>query len=108
MMICNPISNTVRALIIGGWIAALLMWERRRALRRVVDSKIERDVRNFTVAVLAGAAMQFLELPVALGLAKHAEGERWGLVQQLQLPEFGRTILAIIARLHTVPVACAY
>ncbi len=105
-MIRNPISNPipwpVRALIIGGWVAALVFWERRRALRRMVDSKLERDGRNLTVAVLAGGVMQFLEVPVAFGIAQQVEAGRWGLLQQLPIPAAGRLILAIVLLDYTL------
>ncbi len=98
----NPISNTVRVLIIGGWVAALLVWERRRALRRTVDSKMKRDVRNLSIAVLAGALMQFIEVPVAFGLANLIERERWGLMQQFRIPAVGRVILATVLLDYTL------
>lgn len=101
-MISNPISSPVRALIIGAWFAALVWWERRHALRRTVDSKMERDVRNLAVAALAGAVMQFVEVPVAFGLAVQVQEKRWGLVQQLPLPGLARVILGIVLLDYTL------
>ncbi|MGI9073189.1 MAG: sterol desaturase family protein [Bryobacteraceae bacterium] len=101
-MISNPISSPVRALIIGTWFAALVWWERRHALRRTVDSKLKRDVRNIAVAALAGAVVQFVEVPVAFGLAEHVQEKRWGLVQQLSLPAPARAILAIVLLDYTL------
>jgi sterol desaturase/sphingolipid hydroxylase (fatty acid hydroxylase superfamily) len=101
-MISNPISSPVRALIIGTWLAALVWWERRHALRRTVDSKMERDVRNIAVAALAGAVVQFVEVPVAFGLAEQVLEKRWGLVQQLPLPTPARAILAVVLLDYTL------
>ncbi len=101
-MIRNPISWPVRGLIIGGWVAALVFWERRRALRRMTDSKIERDGRNLTVAALSGAVMQFVEVPVAFGIARQVEQARWGLMQQLPLPPGVRVIAAIVLLDYTL------
>jgi sterol desaturase/sphingolipid hydroxylase (fatty acid hydroxylase superfamily) len=101
-MISSPISNPIRALIIGCWVGALVWLERRDALRPQVDSKLERDVRNLAVAVLAGAAMQFLEVPIAFGLARQVEDKRWGLIQQLPVPAFARVTLAIVLLDYTL------
>jgi sterol desaturase/sphingolipid hydroxylase (fatty acid hydroxylase superfamily) len=92
----NPIPILVRAFLIGGWMAGLVWWERKRALRRVVDSKLRRDVRNLAVAGLAAAAMQFLEMPVGLGLAKRAQQQHRGLVQHIPLPGVLKSVLAIL------------
>ncbi|MFL6353524.1 MAG: sterol desaturase family protein [Bryobacteraceae bacterium] len=101
-MISNPISSPVRALIIGTWMAALVWWEGRHALRRTVDNKIERDVRNIGVAALAAAVVQFIEVPVAFGLAGQVQEKRWGLVQQLHVPGPVRVILAIVLLDYTL------
>jgi hypothetical protein len=95
-MTSNPISSPVRALIIGTWLGLLVWWERRRALRRTVDSKLERDVRNIAVAALAGAVVQFVEVPVAFGLAQQVQEKRWGVVQQFPVAAPVRAILAIV------------
>jgi sterol desaturase/sphingolipid hydroxylase (fatty acid hydroxylase superfamily) len=92
----NPIPILVRAFLISGWMTALVWWERKRALRRVADSKLRRDVRNLAVAGLAAAAMQFLEMPVGLGLAKRAQQQHSGLVQHIPLPGVLKSVLAIL------------
>jgi sterol desaturase/sphingolipid hydroxylase (fatty acid hydroxylase superfamily) len=101
-MVSNPISSPVRALIIGAWFGALVWWERRHALRRTVDSKMERDVRNLALAALAGAVMQFVEVPIAFGLAVQVQEKRWGLVQQLPLSAAARVILAVVLLDYTL------
>ncbi len=87
--------NPKRALLLSGWLAALIWWERRRALRASADSKIRRDVRNLAVAATAGAARQVLELPVAFFLAKQASEKHRGLLQLLPLPKIACTIAAV-------------
>jgi sterol desaturase/sphingolipid hydroxylase (fatty acid hydroxylase superfamily) len=101
-MIPNPISSPVRALIIGTWFGALVWWEQRHALRRAVDSKVKRDARNMAVAALAGAVVQFVEVPVAFGLAQQVQEKRWGLVQQLPLPPFARAVLGLVLLDYTL------
>jgi sterol desaturase/sphingolipid hydroxylase (fatty acid hydroxylase superfamily) len=82
----NPISNSVRGIIIGTWIACLVWLENRRALRLVHRSKVRRDVRNLLIAAPAGAVMQALEMPVALPLAEFVQAKGWGLLPHLGLP----------------------
>lgn len=81
----NPISNSLRAIIIGSWMVGLIWFENRRALRSVHRSKLRRDVRNFVIATPAGVVMQVLELPVALKMAEIAQEKRWGVVPSLHL-----------------------
>jgi len=83
-------------------VAVLVWWERRRALRRVEDSKLRRDARNLAIATAAAAVMQFLELPVAFGLATWVQDEHWGLVQRLPIPWIARTGLAIVLLDYTL------
>ena len=90
----NPIPNSVRAVIIGTWIVGLLWLERRRALRTVQRSKLQRDVRNLVIAAPAGVVMQAVEMPLALTLAAtFANNRNWGLVGALHLP----TAVSVVA-----------
>ncbi len=98
----NPLPNAVRGLIIGGWIAALVWWERRRALRRVVDSKIQRDARNLAVAAGAGVVMQFVEAPLAFALAEWCEKTHSGLLQQVPVSGLARGAAAIVLLDYTL------
>jgi len=92
----------VRGLIVGGWIVALVWLERRQALRRNLENKIVRDVRNLAVAASAGAVMQALESPIAFRLARAAEKNRHGLVQQLPFPPFVRGAIAVVLLDYTL------
>ncbi len=98
----NPIPNSIRGLIVGSWIVALVWLERRRALRHVVDSKIVRDIRNAGVAAGAGAVMQFLEAPVTFRLANAAEEKRRGLVQWVPFPPMVRGLVAVLLLDYTL------
>jgi sterol desaturase/sphingolipid hydroxylase (fatty acid hydroxylase superfamily) len=91
----NPLPNAVRGLILGAWVAALWWWEHRRALRPVADSKLQRDARNLAVAAPSAAVMQWLEFPVAFGLAMRAKERGTGLVQLLPVPALVRALIAM-------------
>jgi hypothetical protein len=102
----NPIPDTLRALIIGTWIGGLVWFERRHVLRSVQRSKLRRDIRNLVIAGPAGAVMQVLEMPVALGLAELTQKKTWGLLPQLHLPRVAAAIAGCpAAGLHPLLVA---
>lgn len=85
MSVQNPIPNSVRAIVIGTWIAGLLWLEMRRALRPVHRSKLCRDIRNVVIAAPAGVVLQVVELPLALTLAESAQQRGWGILAALPL-----------------------
>lgn len=92
----------MRGAVVFGWVVVLVWWERRSALRRVVDSKLERDAKNLAIAAGAGLVMQFAEAPVAFALARRAERSQTGLVRWLPLPEVVRAGLAILSLDYTL------
>src|SRR5438270_12062803 len=100
----NPIPRKTRALLIGGWVATLVWLELRRALRPTRDSKIRRDGRNVEIAALAGAVMQWIEVPVAFRLAELAAQHRHGLFYCAQLPSSARILAAIVLLDYTLYV----
>jgi sterol desaturase/sphingolipid hydroxylase (fatty acid hydroxylase superfamily) len=91
----NPVPSVARSLIIAGWIGTLLWLERKRTLRRVMNSKVVRDVRNLGVAAGAGVVMQVMDVPVAFCLAAKAQEKGWGLLPRLPFPPLVRGILAV-------------
>jgi sterol desaturase/sphingolipid hydroxylase (fatty acid hydroxylase superfamily) len=77
-----------------GAFGALVWLERRRPLRRSVERANVRDARNLAVAALGGAALRFVERPVAESLARRVERERLGLLKLARLPAPLETALA--------------
>jgi len=92
----REVSNAMRALLVVGWVAGLLLWECKRALRPVVDDKWTRDRRNLAVAGLAAAVTQVLEVPVALAIAGRGAERRQGLLRILPLPPWAKPVAAIL------------
>jgi sterol desaturase/sphingolipid hydroxylase (fatty acid hydroxylase superfamily) len=92
----------VRALLIGSCIAALLIFEKRRALRPVRRSKLRRDLRNLVIAAPSGAVMQLADIPLALKLAEIARRRNWGLLSRLPLPAPLSTITGILLLDYTL------
>jgi sterol desaturase/sphingolipid hydroxylase (fatty acid hydroxylase superfamily) len=98
----NPIPNTVRGIVIGVWMAGLVWFEHRRALRAVHRSKLQRDVRNLVIAAPAGAVMQALEMPIAFPLAAFVRSKHWGILSVLALPPAAAGILGILLLDYTL------
>lgn len=74
---------------------ALLLLERRRPLRREVESRLTRQARNLAVAGLAALALQGIENPVALRLTALVERRRWGLLKLRRMPVWLEVALAV-------------
>ncbi|MCA1568508.1 MAG: sterol desaturase family protein [Acidobacteria bacterium] len=98
---------------IPGWISAplavgafgMLVWlERRRPLRRAVESKSKRDARNLVVAGVAAAALQLVERPVVERLTALVERRKVGLLKQVALPRPLEVALAVVLLDYTLYV----
>jgi len=85
-----------------GTFAALLWLEKRRPLRRVIESKTIRGGRNLAVAALAGAALQMFENPIAKPLTKFVEQKNFGLLKIVSLPKWLETIFAVVLLDYTL------
>ena len=88
-------------LIVGlcGW----LLWrELRWPARRSRESKPVRTARNLAIAGVAGLAVEYAEVPVALRLARLVEKRRWGILKKLSLPAWFEIPLAVLALDYTL------
>jgi sterol desaturase/sphingolipid hydroxylase (fatty acid hydroxylase superfamily) len=75
----------------------LLLWlEHRDALRATVEKKERRVARNLAVAGVSAVALQLIERPVSLPVAKWVERRRFGILQRLALPAWLETSLAVV------------
>jgi len=61
-----------------GVFVAFVWLERRRPLRRVVESKLSRGVRNLAVACVGAVALQLIERPVSKRLTALVERRNLG------------------------------
>ena len=83
----------------------LLVWlERRRPLRREVESKLQRSARNLVVAGVGAVALQLTEVPAALRLTALVERHNLGLLKGLPLPWWLEVALAVILLDYTLYV----
>src|SRR5947207_15556437 len=98
----RKVSGWVGLLLVGGAFGALLWLERRRPLRRAVESKRRREGRNLAVAALSAAAIRLAEKPVVGPLAELVERRHWGLVKRLNLPAWLEVPLAVALMDYTL------
>ena len=96
----------ISPLLAIGVYSVLLWFEHRRPLRRTVESKLTRSVRNLAVASLSAVAVQVAELPVAMPLAALVERRGWGVINLVRLPAWAEVALAPrVAGLHALRLA---
>ena len=91
------------ALVVGAF-AALFVLERRRPLRREVESKLTRGARNLAVAGVGAVALRLAESPVAFSLTALVERHDLGLLKRLPLPAWLEVALAVVLLDYTIYV----
>lgn len=87
-----------------GTFVALYAFERRQPLRRQIEQKEKSTIRNLAIASAAGAALNFIEKPVADKLTAFVEKRNFGLVKIFRLPKFLETLFAVVLLDYTLYV----
>lgn len=88
--------------MVSGCLVALVALERRYPLRRSVEPRDRRDLRNLGVAAVTAVALRLTEKPVVDRLAEFVERRRWGLLQCRRLPAAVETTLALTVMDYTL------
>ncbi|MDQ6733900.1 MAG: sterol desaturase family protein [Nitrospirota bacterium] len=92
----------LRSLVVLGTFALLFYLERRRPLRRIVESPIRRTGRNLAMAGLAAVALRLAEQPVTQKLTTLVESRRWGLLRMAGLPNWMDAVIAVLLLDYTL------
>jgi sterol desaturase/sphingolipid hydroxylase (fatty acid hydroxylase superfamily) len=92
----------IGASLAAGACVALVWLERRRPLRRPVESKLERDARNLAVAGVAAVTLRLVERPVVRSLTALVERRRIGLLKRVALPRALEVALAVVLLDYTL------
>ncbi|HEX9918309.1 MAG TPA: sterol desaturase family protein [Pyrinomonadaceae bacterium] len=100
----RKIPTWINASLALGAFGALTWLERRRPLRRQVESELERRARNLCVAGVAAAALQLAERPVVERLTALVERRKVGLLKQVALPRALEVALAVVLLDYTLYV----
>ena len=70
--------------------------------RRQREPKLRHAGRNLAVAGLAAAAVQLVEQPIVMPVAKLTESRRWGILPRLGLPRWLESAVALVALDYTL------
>jgi sterol desaturase/sphingolipid hydroxylase (fatty acid hydroxylase superfamily) len=89
---------------VAGTFLTLAIFERRRPLRRSVESAVQRTGRNLAIAALGAIAVHVAETPFVTPVAAAVERRRWGLLKRLRLPAWLEVSVAVLLMDYTLYV----
>ena len=92
----------ITATVIVAVFGAMLLLELRRPLRRSVESKPRRIVRNLTTATTALAVSILLQTPLLVPVSQWTLTRRIGLLNTFAMPSALRTIIAVVLLDYTL------
>lgn len=98
----REVPGWLRTALIFGTAATLWWLEERRPLRRSVESKTKRALRNLGVAATAGVVVEAVEVPVAKALIDVCERNNVGLLRLLPFPEPFAILFGVLALDYTL------
>ncbi len=96
------IKKLVGGAAVLGAFGVIYFLEKRRPLRRSVESKIIRNARNLAVALLSAIALEIVERPVVGRLTKLVERKQIGLLKFIRLPRFLEHLAAVVLLDYTL------
>ncbi|HSC57422.1 MAG TPA: sterol desaturase family protein [Nitrospira sp.] len=91
----------MRFTLVVGWFLILFWQEERRPLRRRVERRVPRLVRNGIVAGTTAAALHFVE-PLVMRLTSTAARQRWGIVPKLRCASWMRNTVTLLLMDYTL------
>lgn len=100
--VTGGLAGLARVLLTGVELLALTSLEVARPLRRPVEDRARRMVRNLAFSALGGTAILLFEMPLVLWLSALVERHGWGLLPSLPLPPAVRGVLAVLAMDYTL------
>ena len=95
-------ASLVTAAVIVVVFAATLVGETLAPLRRSVEPKSRRLVRNFTVAGISLAFMTLLQAPLLAPVTQWVTQNRVGILNQFDLPHLAKLILTVVLLDYTL------
>lgn len=98
----RALAGRLPAVLVLGAVAVLIVIERRRPLRRRIEERNRRDLRNLVLAAMTGIVLRLAEKPVVEPLARLVERRRWGLLRRQPLPPWAEAALALALMDYTL------
>ncbi len=96
------LSKLLKFVAVSAAFGAVVWLEKRRPLRKSVESKIIRDTRNLAVAGIGAIVLAVAEKPVTDRLTKFVKDKNVGLLKIFKLPRFLETVLAVVLLDYTL------
>ena len=90
--------------LVAGTFLTLALLERRRPLRRPVESTLQRTGRNLAIAALGSVAVHVAEMPIVSRVSAAVERRRWGLLKRVRLPVWLEVPAAVLLMDYTLYV----
>lgn len=90
-----------RTIIALGTFVALTWFERRRPLRREVEPKARRQLRNLAVAGLAAVSLQLAAAPPMRRLTQYVDSRGYGLLPRISAPPWVKIAAALLLMDYT-------
>lgn len=97
----RQIASLAMGAIVAGVFVVLTWQERRRPLRKRLESGARHGVRNLAVAGVGALTMAALESPLIQPLTRLVEQRRWGLLGRLPLPVWAKHAVALVLMDYT-------
>lgn len=95
-----PVATT--AIVIAVIFGAMLLFERLRPLRKVVEPKLRRVARNLTTGGIALAVTTVLQAPILMPVSRWAAAHHAGLLNVAALPAYANLVLAVLLLDYTL------
>ena len=90
------------AALVVGTLAATLLIENRRPLRRQRQDAVRRNARNVAMALMTITAIRLTEKPLTRPLTRKVHEKRWGLLPRLELPAAAEIAAATVLLDYTL------
>ena len=92
----------ITAIVICVVFGAMLVLELRRPLRRSVESKLRRVIRNLTTGATALAVAVLLQTPLLVPISRWTMAHHAGILNAIAIPTGAQTILAVLLLDYTL------
>ena len=92
----------VSVAVVAGCFAAMLIGETIAPLRRSVESKLRRVIRNLTTGGISLAVVTLLQTPILIPVARWTEKNHIGLLNGARLPAAVQIVLAVVLLDYTL------
>src|SRR6266567_719623 len=92
----------IGAVLLAAGFAAMAALETAHPLRRRLEPRLRRTIRNFTTAAIALAVITFLQAPILMPLVHWTERHGVGLLKLARLPAAVEAVIAILLLDYTL------